>query len=216
MPPYKVVIFDWDGTLMDSAAHIVDSMQRAADDLRLEVPTDAAVRHIIGLALPEAILQLFPDHDADIREQIRLGYAEHFVAGSEQKSSLFAGAIELLDALQAAGSLVAVATGKSRAGLNRVLAQTGLAERFVITRCADETASKPNPLMLAQILAHTQISAQEAVMVGDTSYDLAMAAQLNMPRIGVSYGVHDVGLLHPHQPLAIVDELPQLQTWLIT
>lgn len=210
MPSPELIIFDWDGTLMDSAAHIVDSLQQAAVDLLQPVPAAADCRHIIGLALPIAIQQLFPHADEDVRELLRQRYAWHYVAGSEEKSGLFPGALELLETLLNENRLLAVATGKTRIGLDRVLAQTGLADYFVITRCADESASKPDPLMLSQILAHTGKRIDQAVMIGDTSYDLAMAKALDMPRIGVSYGAHAVDLLLPHEPHVIVDHVSEL------
>jgi phosphoglycolate phosphatase len=127
---------------------------------------------------------------------------------------LFDGVMPLLTQLSEQGALLAVATGKSRLGLNRVLAQTGLGDYFVATRCADETASKPHPLMLHELLAHTGIALDDAVMIGDTSYDMEMAQQIAMPRIGVSYGVHSVDVLQSYQPLAIVDSIYQLQEFL--
>lgn len=211
----ELVIFDWDGTLMDSAAHIIDSMQQAARELQQPVPADADVRHIIGLALPEAIRLLFPQTPAELHEPIRQAYARHFIAGSASNSRLFEGALPLLEALRDAGRVLAIATGKSRLGLDRVLEQTGLGHFFAITRCADESASKPDPLMLQQILAHTGFSPAQAVMVGDTSYDLAMAQRLAMPRIGVNYGAHAESLLWPHEPLAVVSEVSALSPLLM-
>lgn len=214
MPAYKLAIFDWDGTLMDSIAHIVDSMQQAAVTLSEPVPTVPEVRHIIGLGLPEAIAILFPHANAATREEIRQQYARHFLAHSAARSELFAGAQPLLDQLTQQGYVLAIATGKSRLGLNRVLAQTGLGHYFAITRCADETASKPDPLMLKEILAHTSMAADEAVMIGDTSYDMEMAQAIAMPRIAVSYGVHEADVLRTYQPLAIVDSVYQLHDYL--
>lgn len=214
MPAYKLAIFDWDGTLMDSIAHIVDSMQQAAVTLGEQVPTVPEVRHIIGLGLPEAIALLFPHANATTREEIRQQYARHFLAHSAERSELFAGAKPLLDQLTRQGYLLAIATGKSRLGLNRVLAQTGIGHYFVATRCADETASKPDPLMLKEILAYTNMAAQEAVMIGDTSYDMEMAQAINMPRLAVTYGVHEAGVLQTYQPLAIVDSVYQLHDYL--
>jgi phosphoglycolate phosphatase len=211
MSAYKLVIFDWDGTLMDSVAHIVECIQQAAVTLEQPIPSIEAARNIIGLGLPEAIAILFPHASATACEKIRQQYAHHFVLGSPDKIQLFDGVLPLLTQLREAGALLAVATGKSRLGLNRVLAQTGLGDYFVATRCADETASKPHPLMLQQLLAHTGIAVDEAVMIGDTSYDLEMAQQIAMPRIGVSYGVHSVDVLQSYQPLAIVDNVYQLQ-----
>ncbi len=214
MPAYKLVIFDWDGTLMDSVAHIVDSMQQAAVTLGEVVPSVAAVRHIIGLGLPEAIALLFPQTPAARRELIRQQYSHHFILGSPDKIQLFDGVLPLLEQLRADGALLAVATGKSRLGLNRVLEQTNLGDYFIATRCADETASKPHPLMLQELLAHTQIGAHEAVMIGDTSYDMEMAQQIAMPRIAVSYGVHSVDVLQSYQPRAVVDSVYQLADYL--
>ena len=211
MSAYKLVIFDWDGTLMDSVAHIVECLQQAATTLEQPVPSIEAARNIIGLGLPEAIAILFPHASVAARESIRQQYAHHFVLGAPDKIQLFDGVRPLLTQLRDAGALLAVATGKSRLGLNRVLAQTGLGDYFVATRCADETASKPHPLMLNELLAHTGIALEEAVMIGDTSYDMEMAQQIAMPRIGVSYGVHSVDVLQTYQPLVIVDNVYQLQ-----
>ena len=164
--------------------------------------------------MPEAIAILFPHASPAARESIRQQYAHHFILGAPDKIQLFDGVMPLLTQLSEQGALLAVATGKSRLGLNRVLAQTGLGDYFVATRCADETASKPHPLMLHEILAHTGIALDDAVMIGDTSYDMEMAQQIAMPRIGVSYGVHSVDVLQSYQPLAIVDSIYQLQEFL--
>lgn len=214
MAAYKLAIFDWDGTLMDSVAHIVDSMQQAAYVLGEPVPSVSEVRHIIGLGLPEAIALLFPQASVVTREAIRQQYAQHFLAHSAAKSELFAGAEPLLAQLTQQGYLLAIATGKSRLGLSRVLAQTGIAHYFVATRCADETASKPHPLMLQQLLAYTQSAIEESIMIGDTSYDMEMAQKIAMPRLAVSYGVHSVDTLQTYQPIAIVDNLYQLHDYL--
>jgi phosphoglycolate phosphatase len=214
MAAYKLAIFDWDGTLMDSVAHIVDSMQQAAYVVGEPVPSVSEVRHIIGLGLPEAIALLFPKASLVTREAIRQQYAQHFLAHSAAKSELFAGAEPLLAQLTQQGYLLAIATGKSRIGLNRVLAQTGIGHYFVATRCADETASKPHPLMLQQLLAYTKSAAEESIMIGDTSYDMEMAQKVAMPRLAVSYGVHSVDTLQTYQPIAIVDNLYQLHDYL--
>lgn len=210
MPSPSLFIFDWDGTLMDSERQIVQCMQAAADDLELVVPEYAAVRGIIGLGLPEAIHQLFLGEDAVQREAIRVAYARHFLGGTGGESELFPHARELLDELRGAGHRLAVATGKSRLGLDRVLASSGLQDRFHVTRCADETASKPDPRMLHEILAETGIPAEAALMIGDTTYDLEMAARAGVPSIGLAHGVHDADQLILHRPVAIVADLPAL------
>ena len=214
MPAYDLVIFDWDGTLMDSTDHIVECLQKAAHDLHLPEPTSHDARHIIGLALPLAIEMLFPGTDSAVRDLVKQRYAHHFMAGSVSKSALYEGAIELLEHLTSAGCLLAIATGKSRIGLDRVLEQTGVGHYFMATRCADETASKPDPLMLAEILAFSGRQSSQAVMIGDTSYDMEMARRIGMPRLGLSHGAHDHSLLQPYEPLAIVDDLSALREYL--
>lgn len=203
----KLVIFDWDGTLMDSERQIVHCMQMAAHDLELVVPTYESVRHIIGLGLPEAIERLFPRHDPDARELIRQGYARHFVAGAAGSSDLFPGAVELLDELRGRGLLLAVATGKSRVGLDRVLLKTGMTKFFNLTRTADETVSKPDPRMLYEILAETRLRPRDAIMIGDTTFDMEMAQRAGMPRIGLAHGVHETRALRVFKPMVIVDDL---------
>lgn len=210
----RLVIFDWDGTLMDSERQIVHCMQMAAHDLELVVPTYESVRHIIGLGLPEAIERLFPRHDAETRELVRQGYARHFVAGSGGSSDLFPGAQALLAELRDRGLLLAVATGKSRVGLDRVLLKTGLTTMFDLTRTADETRSKPDPRMLHEILAETRLRPEDAIMIGDTTFDLEMAQKAGMPRIGIAHGVHETRALRAFRPDAIVDDLFALAEYL--
>jgi phosphoglycolate phosphatase len=210
----KLVIFDWDGTLMDSERQIVHCMQMAAHDLELVVPTYESVRHIIGLGLPEAIERLFPRYDAEVRERIRQGYAHHFVAGSGGGSDLFPGVLELLNELRGKGLLLAVATGKSRVGLDRVLQKTGLTTMFDLTRTADETRSKPDPRMLYELLAQTRLRPKDAIMIGDTTFDLEMAKNAGMPRIGIAHGVHETGALRAFRPEVIVEDLFALADYL--
>jgi phosphoglycolate phosphatase len=215
MSAYKLVIFDWDGTLMDSVAHIVECLQQAATTLEQPVPSVKQYVILLVWACQKPLLSCFLMPVSAARESIRQQYAHHFLGIAPDKIQLFDGGRPLLTQLTRAGALLAVATGKSRLGLNRVLAQTGLGDYFVATRCADETASKPHPLMLQELLAHTaNCSLKTAVMIGDTSYDMEMAQQIAMPRIGVSYGVHSVDTLQTYQPLAIVDSLYQLQEFL--
>jgi len=211
---FDLVIFDWDGTLMDSLAQIVRSVKLAALDLGVPEPSDAAARDIIGLGLPEAMQVLFPQVPEVEREALRHRYAHHFVAGVGGHSQPYAGAEALLQQLSGAGRQLAVATGKSRAGLNRVLAHTGWSSYFSATRCADETASKPNPLMLKELLLELRVPLERAVMIGDTHYDLEMAQRLGMPSIGVSYGVHGAERLAEHAPIAICQDMSELASTL--
>ena len=207
----ELIIFDWDGTLFDSVGQIVASLQYAAQ--LFEQPlTDDAAKSIIGLGLPEVMQILFPQVP-HLQQDILQCYADHYVANSKG-DAWFQGVAELLADLKQQGIKLAVATGKSRKGLDRVLTQTQSHDLFDITRAASETKSKPHPLMLEEILAEMQVSIDSAIMVGDTSYDLEMAQNLNMPRIGVSYGVHSIDTLQQYQPLAIVHNVQELHVYL--
>jgi len=205
-----IVIFDWDGTLCDSVEQIVSAMQMAAGECGLPIPEAPAVRHIIGLSLPSAMPILFPGQPGAVWEQMRDAYSRCYVALDQGPARLHEGALETLERLRAAGLELAVATGKSRRGLDRVLAGLGLETYFESTRCADETRSKPDPLMLQQILAERGKTSERALMVGDSEYDLAMARNINMASIGVSFGVHSPAQLARYQPLAVVDRLLDL------
>lgn len=210
MPTPDLVIFDWDGTLMDSECQIVQCMQAAAADLELVVPPDRDVRRIIGLGLPEAIALLFPGASAATRDHVRRAYAGHFLSGAGGRSELFEGARELLLDLRREGRVLAIATGKSRLGLDRVLQDAGLVGWFHLTRCADETASKPDPRMLHEILDEAGMTATQAVLIGDTTFDLEMAARAKVRSIGVGHGAHEVEVLWRHGPLAVVPDLSAL------
>ncbi|MCH7354991.1 HAD-IA family hydrolase [Acinetobacter sp. NIPH 1958] len=203
----ELVIFDWDGTLFDSVGQIVASLQYAAQQFEQPL-TDDAAKSIIGLGLPEVMQILFPQVP-HLQQDILQCYADHYVANSKG-DAWFNGVSELLADLKQQGLKLAVATGKSRKGLDRVLAQTNSHALFDITRAASETKSKPDPLMLQEILAEMGVTADCAVMVGDTSYDLEMARNLNMPRIGVSYGVHSIETLQHYQPLTIAHNVQDL------
>ncbi len=175
---------------------------------------DSAIHNIIGLGLPEAILELFPHATPDDCNQLREKYSFHFLRLDQEKASdLFPGVIETLAALREQGHLLAVATGKSRRGLDRILSVLGMSDYFDATRCADETASKPHPLMLEELLAHFSVDANNAVMVGDTEYDMEMARRISMPRIGVSYGAHHVDRLHAYEPDLCLDQIDEILGW---
>lgn len=208
----KLVIFDWDGTLFNSVGQIVASLKFAAQQFEQPL-TDEAARSIIGLGLPEVAQQLFPQVP-HLHAQILQCYSDHYVENASH-DVWFNGVTEMLHDLKQRDVLLAVATGKSRKGLNRVLAQTNSTHLFAATRAASETKSKPNPLMLTEILQQTQIDVKNAMMVGDTSYDLHMAQQLNMRRVGVTFGVHDIATLTQFQPVALVDEIQQLHQFLL-
>lgn len=210
--PVKLVIFDWDGTLFDSVGQIVASLQFAAQQFNQPL-ADADAKSIIGLGLPEVAQRLFPAVP-ELHADILQAYSEHYVANSVE-DAWFEGVSEMLYALKDQGIKLAVATGKSRKGLDRVLKQTNSLELFHATRAASETRSKPDPLMLAEILAETGIHAHEAIMVGDTSYDLEMALNIVMPSVGVSYGVHTSETLANFNPLSIVNDVSSLHEFLL-
>ena len=212
--PYDLIIFDWDGTLMDSAAKIVRCFQNAARDSGLPAPADHAVRDIIGLGLNEALDVLLPMADARVRGDVLDCYRRHFLHLDTTESALFPGVAEGLGELGEAGYRLAIATGKSRRGLDRVLRETGTSRFFCATRCADETCSKPHPQMLHDILECAGVRPERAVMVGDTTYDLQMAAAAAMDGVAVSYGAHERERLLQHGPRACLDSFTEVCRWM--
>ena len=205
-----LVVFDWDGTIIDSAAKIIGSMQQAAKVCQVDVLADDKIKNIIGLGLPEALLELYPQQPLEVRQAIQKAYSEAFIAADAIPCEFFSGVEALLQDLEQQGHKLAVATGKSRKGLNRVLKRLGWTERFHATRCADETASKPHPLMLHELMQELDFAADNTLMVGDTEYDLAMAANAGVSSVGVSYGAHTVERLQKHAPIAIIDDIGAL------
>lgn len=211
---FKLLVFDWDGTLMDSESRILACVKAAFADLRLVPPSDEAISNIIGLGLREAVDSLIPGADDDLHQQIVSRYRVHYFDENRTPSQLFSGAREVIETLAAQDYLLAVATGKGRRGLNMVLQATGLVGFFHTTRCADETYSKPHPEMLQQILDELGVAPEQALMIGDTEYDLQMAANAGMPCLAVTYGVHEAARLRRHQPLACLDSVTAIPPWL--
>ncbi len=210
MNELKLLIFDWDGTLMDSVMHIVGSMRSAIQQLGLEPRQEEDMKNVIGLGMHEAIYMLYPEFkNQDFANHFTAAYRTHFFSENAPQS-LFEGVVETLETLQQRGYQLAIATGKSRHGLDKVLAETGIGSLFVESRCADETRSKPDPLMLEEILASLDVKPQQAVMIGDTEYDMDMAARADVHRLGVSYGVHEKRRLQKYQPLHILDNISEL------
>lgn len=206
-------IFDWDGTISDSAPKIISCMQKAAEDAGVDVLDDEKIKNIIGLGLPEAIHALYPDISPEKAESLRVNYADHFVNDDVKPSPFFPGVMETLHTLLERGHMLTVATGKSRKGLNRVWKNLSMETFFHGSRCADETASKPNPLMLEELLVEFDVSIEEAVMIGDTEYDMAMAHKIGMKKIAVSYGAHHVDRLKSYDPVLCVDEFSTILEW---
>lgn len=209
----KLFIFDWDGTLIDSADKIVGAMLAAIAELQLEPRSDAEARNIIGLGLPEAVQHLYPDLSAVGQQAMRAAYARHFTEADQVPCALFPGALETLNALREQGCLLAIATGKNRRGLTRVLGGLGLSDFFDGSRCADETRSKPHPQMLYELLVEFGLPLEAAVMVGDTEYDMAMARSAGIDRIAVDYGAHALERLLPYEPALVLERLEQLLAW---
>ncbi len=212
---YDLVIFDWDGTLADSTHHIVECIRVASEVTGVEFPGVDASLNIIGLGMQEAVVDLFGERNQDFINRFREAYSTHFFSAPISSDDLFTGVLEMLLQIKAKGSLIAVATGKSRRGMDRALQQMGLVEMFHSVKCADETSSKPDPMMLLELLAEFNLAPEQAVMVGDTEYDMDMAARIGMPRIGVSYGAHHEDRLHPYGPAAIVHSANDLMANLI-
>ncbi|MFM5331856.1 HAD-IA family hydrolase [Aeromonas veronii] len=224
MQDIRLAIFDWDGTLMDSVGRIVACVQGAARDCELAVPAPAQIRQIIGLSLDVAMFRLFPlssgsgSGSGSVFDERQIAalidrYRHHYLHDATP-SPLFSGAGELLHDWRSRGLQLAVATGKSRRGLDRVLDETGLRPLFVTSRGADEARSKPDPLMLEQILDELGLSPRQAVMIGDSVHDMAMAEAIAMPRIGVTWGVDSSDALSRHGPVAVVDSMTALHALL--
>lgn len=211
---WRLLIFDWDGTLMDSAGHIIAAVRAAAGDIEVRVPDEEAVRHVIGLGLREAVAVAMPGLGDEQYERFVAAYRERFWQASLHGQALFPGAREVLVELKAAGYLLAVATGKGTSGLKRAINGEMLHEVFDATRCAEETISKPNPQMLHEILDDLGLRPTDALMIGDTSYDLEMATRAGMQRLAVTYGAHRRELLVPYGPLGFLDDIRDLPAWL--
>ena len=209
--PVELIVFDWDGTLFDSVGQIVASLLFAAEQFQQPLTPEAA-KSIIGLGLPEVAQVLFPNVP-ELHADLLKCYGDHYVENSKG-DQWFSGISDMLYGLKNQNIKLAVATGKSRRGLDRVLGQTNSRDLFEITRAASETKSKPDPLMLAEILEFTGVKAERAIMVGDTSYDLEMAQNIAMPRVGVSYGVHSVDVLQRFNPLSIAHDVNALHQFL--
>jgi phosphoglycolate phosphatase len=211
---YKAIIFDWDGTLVDSKARIVDAMQMAIVENAMPVLTDHAIQQIIGLGLPEALKVLWPNITDAQSLQMQKCYVANFSHHSKISVDFFDQAHEIFEQLKQLGYVLAVATGKTRRGLDEMLDGMDVRDVFDITRCADETASKPDPKMLQEILNELNITHQQALMVGDTSFDLDMAKNINMDSIGMTHGAHESKILTASGAKALCHDLTDLLDWI--
>jgi len=216
--PYELLIFDWDGTLSDSAQLIVDAMQGAIAALGLPVREDEQIRELIGLSLEDGLKHLFPALDQVALHALLAGYRRQWLSptgGGAAEAPLFAGAEAALNSLHAAGYGLAIATGKSRVGLDRSLRHhSSIKPLFWVTKTADQTASKPDPKMLREILQELDVRPERALMIGDTEYDASMAKAIGMPALGVACGVHDADRIRAAGALAVIESVADLPRWL--
>lgn len=210
---FQLVVFDWDGTLMDSTAIIASCIQAAAHDLGYPVPDTATASHVIGLGLHDALSLAIPKLPTSEYGRMAERYRIHFLA-KDSFTPLFEGVIPLLSGLIERGRYLAVATGKSRAGLARALRATGTENMFSATRCADQTASKPAPDMLRELIGEFGVPRESTLMIGDTTHDLQMAANAGVQSVAVTHGAHPRAVLEAMNPLACVDSIAELAGWL--
>jgi phosphoglycolate phosphatase len=212
---FDLIVFDWDGTLFDSTGLIVKCIQGACRDLGLPVPDDGRAAYVIGLGLHDALQHVVPGLPQERYPELGRRYRHHYLA-RQHELVLFPGTVELLQALKARNHWLAVATGKSRAGLDDALAHASLAGMFDATRTADETASKPDPLMLNQLMREFGVEPERTLMIGDTTHDLMLAANAGTASLAVSYGAHEPASFAAHGPLAVLHSTRELHDWLAT
>jgi phosphoglycolate phosphatase len=213
----QAIIFDWDGTLSNSTGRIVESLQLASRDAQLRELSEFELKQIIGLGLPEALRQLWPELDGDITavDKMRELYAKHYMSEMRSTISFFEHAGSMLDNLLKADLDLAVATGKSRVGLDRAFKELKAGHWFRASRCADETKSKPHPLMLNELAASLSVAPENMLMVGDTTFDLEMANAAGIDAVAITHGAHHLDKLMACNPVHVVHDLKQLNDWLI-
>jgi len=210
---YDLIVFDWDGTVMDSTAVIAGSIQSACRDLGLPVPSDEDARHVIGLGLQQALRYAVPLAPESMYEPLADRYRHYFLA-QDSSIPLYAGARETIGELHASGYLLGVATGKSRAGLERVLDASGMRAYFHATRTADQTFSKPHPAMLLEIMDELGVLPERTLMIGDTTHDVELAQNAGVDAVAVGHGAHPPEQLLALSPRALVNDFTELRGWL--
>jgi phosphoglycolate phosphatase len=210
---FDLIAFDWDGTLFDSTAIIARCIQAAVLDVGGQKPSDEAASYVIGMGLMQALAHAAPDVPKERYPLLGDRYRHHYFA-IQHEISLFEGVLPMLAALKARGHLLAVATGKSRRGLDEALATATLAGTFDASRTADQTAGKPDPLMLRELMAEFDVPPERTLMIGDTTYHLQMALNAGCASVGVSYGAHEPEACVALKPLAVVHDVAQLHDWL--
>jgi phosphoglycolate phosphatase len=209
---YDLIVFDWDGTVMDSTAVIASSIQAACGDLKLPVPDDETARHVIGLGLIQALRYAVPAAPEEMYEPLVARYRHHFFAQNDA-IPLFDQARETIIELHGGGYRLAVATGKSRNGLDHALESTQMGEYFHATRTADRTFSKPHPAMLLEIMDELDVPPERTLMVGDTTHDLQMAINAGVDAVGLTHGAHPAEQLREMKPIALLNNFIELRAW---
>ncbi|MBP9904260.1 MAG: HAD-IA family hydrolase [Rhodoferax sp.] len=210
---FDLIAFDWDGTLFDSTAIITRCIQAAVRDVGGTVPTDQEASYVIGMGLMQALAHAAPDVPKDRYPELADRYRHHYFA-IQHEICLFDGILSMLDKLKARGHWLAVATGKSRRGLDEALGTVALAGRFDASRTADQTAGKPDPLMLKELMAEFDVPPGRTLMVGDTTHDLQMARNAGCASVAVSYGAHDPLAFAELGPMYVAHTVSQLDDWL--
>jgi phosphoglycolate phosphatase len=211
---FDLIAFDWDGTLFDSTGLIVRCIQNACRDVGTTVPTREQAAYVIGLGLRDALMHAAPDFPVERYPELGKAYRQHYMA-SQHEVVLFEGTLDMLHALKARNHFLTVATGKNRAGLNEALSHTELNGLFDASRTADETASKPDPTMLLELMAELGVPAERTLMIGDTTHDLQMAANAGVASLGVSFGAHDHESFAALKPVFVAHSTAELHAWLI-
>lgn len=214
MAEQRLIVFDWDGTLLDSTSQIVASARASIAELGLPERDEEEIRNIIGLGFPQLWEILYPKQSPETFREFVKVYRRHFWSDEMQISELYPGARELLDELRAQQVILAIATGKGRKGLDMDLAATQLAAHFRFTCTADDVKPKPQPDMLFHLMAVSGCEPEQSLMIGDTEYDLEMACCAGVPRVGIGHGAHAPERLERWDPLKLVEDLPELHDWL--
>jgi len=214
MRRFDLIVFDWDGTLFDSTALIVRCIQSACRDLGAEVPSDAQAAWVIGLGLEDALRSAVPGLARERYPELGLRYRHHYFA-SQHELGLFEGTLPMLHALKGRGHRLGIATGKSRRGLDAALATAELTGVFDATRTADETASKPDPRMLLELMDEMSVAPGRTLMIGDTTHDLQLGLNAGAAVLAVSYGAHERDAFAAHAPLAVLHSTAELNDWLL-
>ena len=210
---FDLIAFDWDGTLFDSTAIITRCIQLAVGDVGGTVPSDKEASYVIGLGLMQALAHAAPDVPKEKYPELGVRYKHHYVL-HQHDISLFDGVLPMLQELRARQHLLAVATGKSRSGLNEALQAVELRGLFDATRTADETAGKPHPRMLHELMAELGVAPERVLMIGDTTHDLQLALNAGCASVGVSYGAHEPAAFEDLKPRFVAHSVPELHAWL--